>query len=302
MGSSWRASTTRSRQGWPAPGEEHDFIGKEAYLTARDEEPAAILCTLTVEDHVSPRDGIKRYPPGGSRSPRPTAAGSSIGRADRPTSRPPGGALRWASSSDGLSAARARGRGQRSRRDVHERALSGESGGRRSTPLFDPDDGRMKRVRTLVCIKRVPAPGARIVLTDDQQAIDARHLPFTTSPHEECAGRGGGPDQGEARRHRGRDDPWPGRGRGTASLRCRSVPTRQCCWRRMAPIGIRRRRLPRSPPRRKSLRPAGTDSTSSSSATSRPTPVGIQVGIRVAHALGRPVIGGSRASTSRMRR
>ncbi len=42
-------------------------------------------------------------------------------------------------------------------------------------------------MRTLVCIKRVPAPGARIVLTDDQQAIDARHLPFTTSPHEECA-------------------------------------------------------------------------------------------------------------------
>jgi electron transfer flavoprotein beta subunit len=38
-----------------------------------------------------------------------------------------------------------------------------------------------------VCIKRVPAPGARIVLTDDRQAIDARHLPFTTSPHEECA-------------------------------------------------------------------------------------------------------------------
>lgn len=42
-------------------------------------------------------------------------------------------------------------------------------------------------MRTLVCIKRVPAPGARIVLTDDQQAIDGRHLPFTTSPHEECA-------------------------------------------------------------------------------------------------------------------
>jgi electron transfer flavoprotein beta subunit len=42
-------------------------------------------------------------------------------------------------------------------------------------------------VRTLVCVKRVPAPGARIVLTDDQQAIDARHLPFTVSPHEECA-------------------------------------------------------------------------------------------------------------------
>ena len=39
----------------------------------------------------------------------------------------------------------------------------------------------------LVCVKRVPAPGARIVLTDDGQDIDTRHLGFTTSPHEECA-------------------------------------------------------------------------------------------------------------------
>ena len=42
-------------------------------------------------------------------------------------------------------------------------------------------------MRILVCVKRVPAPGARIVLTDDQRSIDARHLPFTVSPHEECA-------------------------------------------------------------------------------------------------------------------
>jgi glycine cleavage system aminomethyltransferase T/glycine/D-amino acid oxidase-like deaminating enzyme len=42
-----------------------DFIGKEAYLQARDEEPAAILCTLTVEDHMS-ADGIPRYPSGGN--------------------------------------------------------------------------------------------------------------------------------------------------------------------------------------------------------------------------------------------
>jgi glycine cleavage system aminomethyltransferase T/glycine/D-amino acid oxidase-like deaminating enzyme len=37
-----------------------DFIGREAYLQARDEEPAAILCTLTVDDHTS-RAGIPRY-------------------------------------------------------------------------------------------------------------------------------------------------------------------------------------------------------------------------------------------------
>jgi electron transfer flavoprotein beta subunit len=42
-------------------------------------------------------------------------------------------------------------------------------------------------MRTLVCIKRVPAPGARINLTEDARAIDARHLSFTISPHEECA-------------------------------------------------------------------------------------------------------------------
>jgi heterotetrameric sarcosine oxidase gamma subunit len=38
-----------------------DFIGKEAYLAAREEQPAAVLCTLTVEDHRSRRDGIARY-------------------------------------------------------------------------------------------------------------------------------------------------------------------------------------------------------------------------------------------------
>ena len=39
----------------------------------------------------------------------------------------------------------------------------------------------------LVCVKRVPAPGAKINVTDDGQAVDAAHLGFTTSPHEECA-------------------------------------------------------------------------------------------------------------------
>lgn len=42
-------------------------------------------------------------------------------------------------------------------------------------------------MRILVCVKRVPAPGARIVLTEDAQAVDTRLLPFTVSPHEECA-------------------------------------------------------------------------------------------------------------------
>jgi electron transfer flavoprotein beta subunit len=42
-------------------------------------------------------------------------------------------------------------------------------------------------LKVLVCVKRVPAPGARIVLTEDGQAIDTNLLSFTVSPHEECA-------------------------------------------------------------------------------------------------------------------
>lgn len=42
-------------------------------------------------------------------------------------------------------------------------------------------------MRILVCIKRVPAPGARIVLNEDGQSIDTSLLSFAVSPHEECA-------------------------------------------------------------------------------------------------------------------
>jgi electron transfer flavoprotein beta subunit len=42
-------------------------------------------------------------------------------------------------------------------------------------------------VNVLVCIKRVPATGGRIMLTADEQEIDSQFLGFTVSPHEECA-------------------------------------------------------------------------------------------------------------------
>jgi electron transfer flavoprotein beta subunit len=41
-------------------------------------------------------------------------------------------------------------------------------------------------MNVLVCAKRVPLTGGRIVLTDDERAIQTRHLGFTVSPHEEC--------------------------------------------------------------------------------------------------------------------
>jgi electron transfer flavoprotein beta subunit len=42
-------------------------------------------------------------------------------------------------------------------------------------------------VNILVCVKRVPLTGGKITLTEDEQAIQTRHLGFTVSPHEECA-------------------------------------------------------------------------------------------------------------------
>jgi electron transfer flavoprotein beta subunit len=42
-------------------------------------------------------------------------------------------------------------------------------------------------MNVLVAVKRVPITGGRIVLREDEQAIDTKHLGFTISPHEECA-------------------------------------------------------------------------------------------------------------------
>jgi glycine cleavage system aminomethyltransferase T len=39
---------------------EEDFVGKEAHLRHREQDPAAVLCTLTVDDHTS-SNGTKRY-------------------------------------------------------------------------------------------------------------------------------------------------------------------------------------------------------------------------------------------------
>ena len=42
-------------------------------------------------------------------------------------------------------------------------------------------------MKILCCVKRVPITGGRMVLTEDAQAIETKHLGFTISPHEECA-------------------------------------------------------------------------------------------------------------------
>jgi glycine cleavage system aminomethyltransferase T len=54
---------------------EQNFVGKEAHLRHREEEPAATLCTLSVDDHTS-SSGVERYPLG--REPILTRNGAAL--------------------------------------------------------------------------------------------------------------------------------------------------------------------------------------------------------------------------------
>ncbi len=38
----------------------------------------------------------------------------------------------------------------------------------------------------MVCVKRVPFTGGKMVLAEDSMSLETRHLGFTISPHEEC--------------------------------------------------------------------------------------------------------------------
>ena len=155
-------------------------------------------------------------------------------------------------------------------------------------------------MRILVCVKRVPLTGGKIVLTDDAQAIETRHLGFTISPHEECGveeavrlveAHGGesvvltlGPPEAEEQL---RDAMALGIDRAI------HLVTDGEEWDPQATAGAILDAI-------RADEDADGPSISSSSATRPPTAGDYQVGIRVAYALGRPVSRpGSRASSSR---
>jgi glycine cleavage system aminomethyltransferase T/glycine/D-amino acid oxidase-like deaminating enzyme len=121
-----------------------DFIGKEAYLQARDEEPAATLCTLTVDDHTS-KAGEKRYMSGNE--PIVTRAGERIvdrkGRPAYVTSAGSGPSLGRYLLMAYLPPEQAVEGGELAVQYMGERyPVTVARVGR--TPLFDPDDARMK--------------------------------------------------------------------------------------------------------------------------------------------------------------
>ena len=123
---------------------DQDFVGKEAHVRHREEEPAAIMCTLTVDDHTS-KSGVKRYMLGGE--PILTSDGEPItdakGRRSYVTSAGAGPSLGKHILMGYLPPAHAREGQPLLVEYMGERypvtvAVAG------STPIFDPDNSRVR--------------------------------------------------------------------------------------------------------------------------------------------------------------
>ena len=142
----------------------------------------------------------------------------------------------------------------------------------------------------LVCVKRVPLTGGKMVLTADERAIETRHLGFTVSPHEECGVE-------EAVR-------IVEAGGGSVTVVTLGPPEAEEQLRDALAIGADRAIL---------LETDGSDWDAEATAAALAEVIaaeapdlvifgnesadagGYQVGIRVAHALGRPVVTGLKA-------
>ena len=62
---------------------EQDFVGKEAHVRHREEEPAAVMCTLTVDDHTASERACSATCSAASRSLLPTESRSRIRKGRR---------------------------------------------------------------------------------------------------------------------------------------------------------------------------------------------------------------------------
>ena len=268
----------------------HDFVGRDAYLKQRDEAPATVLCTLTVDDHTS-KSGIKRYMLGGEpiltrdggelvdghgHRPYVTSAGSapSLGKHVLLAYLPPDQAVL----------------GNQLAVSYMEELYPVTVGSIDATPLFDPDNERI-RVMTdvLVCLKRVPDSSGEVLLTAGRPGR-RRPLRRLHDQQPRAVRRGAGrADRGRDRGPGLRADPRPGRGRRPAPLRAvaglhgRDPRRRRPDRLRTQPTWPPRSR-PWSATTRRTGRPhdlvlLGNDAADSGD---------FQVGIRLAYALGRP--------------
>ena len=186
---------------------------------------------------------------------------------------------------------------ERAARRVLRRAVPGDAsrspGRRRCSTPRTRGSGADRPVNILVCVKRVPATGGQIVLTADGQDIDTRFLGFTISPHEEC----GVEEAVRIVEAQGGSSTvltlGPARSRASSSAtRWRSASTGVLLETDGARLGPGRdgRRDRRGDPRLRRPRTAPFDLILFGNEAADTGD--FQVGIRVATALGRPVVSG----------
>ena len=155
----------------------------------REAEPAAVLCTLTVDDHTSTsgRQALHARPRAGARD--ATASRSSTRTGAARTSRRAG-----AGPSIGkhilmsVPAARAREGRRGAAGRVPRRAVSRHGRRRRLDAGLRPGEHADPLVKILVCVKRVPMTGGKIVLTDDEQVDRRRGTSASRSARTRSAG------------------------------------------------------------------------------------------------------------------
>jgi electron transfer flavoprotein beta subunit len=142
----------------------------------------------------------------------------------------------------------------------------------------------------LVCVKRVPMVGGKVVVTADGQEVDTRMSGFAVSPHEECAVE-------EAVQMTERDG-------GTVTVLTLGPPEAAEQLRDMLSLGAHRGVLLETDGREWGpIATAAAIAVAAGELGTSPFPLilvgneaadtgGYQVGIRVAHALGRPCVTG----------
>ena len=145
----------------------------------------------------------------------------------------------------------------------------------------------------LVCVKRVPMVGGKIVVTADGQDVDTRMSGFTVSPHEECAVE----EAVQLTERLGGTVTVLTLGPPEAADQLRDMLAlgagRACCWRPTAGNGARSPPRRRSPPRPAAGPTAGRGPTTCCCSGNEAADTGdYQVPVRVAHALGWPCVTG----------
>ena len=282
-----------------------DFIGKEAYLAARaDAEARSGDAVHAGDDRPHERRRDRPLPDRGNepivtpgrrahrRRPRAAFAGHHGRR--RAVARPV--------PADGLPPAGARRRGHRARVMYMDELYPVRVARVGSRPLFDPDTDRaeMKPLTTPDCrvaesVRQAGAGAGRADQRHRRRAGGRHHQPrLHDEPARGVRGRGGRAARRGPRRRRHRADARPARGRGAAALRRQRRRRRAVLVPVDGPTGTR------------SARPrAITAAVGELEADGGPFDLvlfgnesadagGFQVGIRVATALGRPMVNGAK--------